>query len=287
MKKEQVQQRTMKNGKKLALSKFSWDEKTNTFATDESNVVLDLSEMNDCTIRCGSDCTITCGDYCTIRCGSDCTIRCGSRCAITYGYGCTIRCGSDCTITCGYGCTIRCGSRCVIIRKDTYQVIETSNSTIEICPYDIKGYVQNGIYSETNRPSIIADGILSEVIKTKGQVRKVINHGETKPSYLLEVDGVFSHGKTLKEARESFKYKISSRDTSQYDGLTLESKLTESEAIKLYRTITGACESGTKYFVEQLQDVPKSLNVKKLIELTTSQFNHEMLVEFFKEKNKA
>ena len=60
----------------------------------------------------------------------------------------------------------------------------------------------------TGKESIIADGILSEVLSTRqtqvGIIRKVRNHGETKQSCLLEVDGVFAHGKTLKEAKKSW-----------------------------------------------------------------------------------
>jgi len=157
---------------------------------------------------------------------------------------------------------------------------------IQLAPYDIKGYVENGLYSETGKLAIIADGILSEVINTKEKdgviVRKVINHGTKEQTYLLEIDGVYSHGKTLKEARESYKYKISNRDTSQFKDLTIESMLTDTEAIKLYRTITGACESGTRYFVENLKDKPNKLTVKELIELTKGQYNHDMLVKFFK-----
>ena len=70
---------------------------------------------------------------------------------------------------------------------------------------------------------------------------KVINYNETEESYIIEVDGIFSHGKTVKEAKESIIYKMKTRDLSEYKDLTLESVISKEEAIIMYRSITGAC----------------------------------------------
>ena len=240
MNKKEIQERVLKNGKKLALSKFSWSEKTKTFSTKENEIVLDFKGIYLATIKCGDS------------------------------------------------STIKCGEECVIIRQDIYQVFEKSNTKVQVCSYLIKGYLEEGIYSETGKPAIIADRIFSKVKSEKTNkgviIRKVINHGESKQSYLLEIDGVFSHGSTLQEAKESYKYKILNRDTSKYDGLTLDSKLTETKSIQLYRTITGACENGTRYFVENLKVKPRNLTVRSLIELTSGQYNHEILVKFFNKR---
>ncbi|WP_323150426.1 hypothetical protein, partial [Pseudomonas oryzihabitans] len=77
----------------------------------------------------------------------------------------------------------------------------------------------NGLYNGI--PHIIADGILSKIISQKGDIFKVINHGETETSYLIKKDDAYSHGKTLKEARDSLIYKLSNRDTSKYKDYTL------------------------------------------------------------------
>ena len=42
MYKKEVQQRVLQNGKPLDLNKFEWDEKTNTFSSEESGLVLDF-----------------------------------------------------------------------------------------------------------------------------------------------------------------------------------------------------------------------------------------------------
>ena len=141
--------------------------------------------------------------------------------------------------------------------------------------------MSNGIYSVTGKLAIIVDGILSEVISKKGDVYKVKNYNEKEISYLIHKDEIYSHGKTIKEAKESLIYKIGKRDTSIYKDLTMDSVLTIEEAIKMYRVITGACESGTKYFVNNLKEIPKKLSIKEIIKLTKGQYNHNLLTQFF------
>ena len=241
MNKKEVQQRVSQFGKKLALSKFSWDEKALIFSSTEDNLVIDFARVNGV--------TIISGNYSTQK----------------VGYNSTQKAGYNSTQT----------------DANSFALFSKSESIIKRAPYGIDGYVKNGIYSETGKPAIIADGILSHIIKKKGNVYKVRNHKDDFESYLIEIDGIYSHGKTLKEAKESYKYKIANRDTSKYNDFTLATKLTETEAIQMYRTITGSCEGGTKYFVENLKDKPKNITVEGLIELTKGQYNHSLLVEFF------
>ena len=128
------------------------------------------------------------------------------------------------------------------------------------------------------------DGIKCAILSHKKDVYKVKNFGENDTSYVIEKDGVFSHGKTLKEARESFIYKISNRDTSAYENLTLDSVVTFEEAVKMYRVITGACEAGTKYFVSQLSEVKKKYTIAEIIKLTEGQYGSDSFKKFFEEK---
>jgi len=58
MKKEEIQQRVLQNGKPLDLNKFEWDEKTNTFSSSEDDLVLDFKEINFCTFNTGYSCTL-------------------------------------------------------------------------------------------------------------------------------------------------------------------------------------------------------------------------------------
>lgn len=67
---KEVQQRVLQNGKPLAMTKFSWDEKTNTFSSQESGLMIDFSDQWDCTFNTGSNCTFKTGENCTFKTGS-------------------------------------------------------------------------------------------------------------------------------------------------------------------------------------------------------------------------
>ena len=140
------------------------------------------------------------------------------------------------------------------------------------------------LYNKEFHEVIEADGIISIILKKKGNVYKVVNLGEDKPSYLLCVDGIYSHGFTLKEAKDSLMYKISDRDTSKYENYRQSDVVSKEEAIKMYRTITGACEAGTRYFVENNNITKKEYKISEIIRLTKGQYNSEKFAEFFKNR---
>ena len=165
MNKKQVQQRVLQNGNPLPLDKFEWDEKTNTFSSNEDNLVLDFQGIDYCTFKTGSDCTFKTGSDCTFDTGSDCTFDTGFNCTFDTGSGCTFDTGSDCTFDTGcdcifktgsdctfktkFNCTFKTGSdctfdteeECVIVRRDIYEVIEIpANTKIKLNEYRVKGY---------------------------------------------------------------------------------------------------------------------------------------------------
>ena len=127
---------------------------------------------------------------------------------------------------------------------------------------------------------IIADNILSKVIKKKGNIYHVQNYGSDKITYLVKDGDIYSHGETLKEAKESLKYKISNRDISEFEKYTLDDELDDITIIRMYRAITGACEAGTKYFCEN-NKLPKKCTIRKAIELTQGQYGNESFRKFF------
>ena len=335
MNKKQVQQKVLQNGKPLALSKFTWCEKTMTFSSDEDNLVFAFQNIEGVKIisrdwsiqtagynstqtagngstqkaghnstqkagaystqtagagstqKAGHNSTQTAGAYSTQTAGAYSTQKAGAYSTQTAGAGSTHFIDDRCQVATGYESIIHVnGNDCAIINRNVFELIQPkSGDIIQISPDNIGGHLVNGIHSITGKKSIIADGILSEVISKKGNVYKVINHGKTKPSYLIESEvndkKVYSHGKTLKEARESLIYKLSDRDSSQYKDLTLDSVLSKEEAIKCYMTITGACISGTKYFVDRLKDDRKELSVEEIINLTQGQYGHDKFKDFF------
>ena len=261
-----------------------------------------------CTFKTGSDCTFNTGSYCTFKTGHDCTFNTVYVCTFNTGRGCTFdtshgctfntsscctfnadrNCtfdtGSDCTFKTGCECTFNTGNKSAVIRKDIFEVIILEkNINYQLAPYRQKGYLKDGVYSETGKKSIIADGILSEIISKKGNIYKVKNYNENKITYLIKEDNIFCHGETLKQAKDSLIYKISNRDTTIYKDWKLTDKKELKEIIKAYRVITGACESGTKYFCEN-NKLPKELTIEEAIELTKNEYNSEKFKEFFNNK---
>ena len=265
-----------------------------TFATHGN---CTFTTWDSCTFDTGSGCTFDTGDECVFATYSNCAFTTGAHCAFTTGSGCTFATADNCTFTaysrctfttrggCTFKtddtCTFNTGNNCVIVRRDVFEVIQPiAGDVIQLCPRAIAGHLVNGELEGV--PHIIADGILSRIINKKGDVYKVANHGEDVETFLVEQGEIFSHGATIKEARDSLIYKLVNKDTSAYVDMTLETELSLAESIEMYRTITGACESGVKYFVEQNQDkVKDKFTVKELISLTSGQYASNAFKEFF------
>lgn len=136
---------------------------------------------------------------------------------------------------------------------------------------------------------IKADGIFSRLERQCGNVYVLRDHGARKRTYLVtDGDGRYAHGDTIKAAKEDLLYKITSRDTSAYKGLTLDSELTFEDAIVAYRTITGACSSGTRDYIRHFLPKPHKdrYTVREIIELTAGRYGHDIFTQFFSEQEK-
>ena len=133
-----------------------------------------------------------------------------------------------------------------------------------------------------DRHYIKADGIFQEVVSHKGNVYRVKSIGSDKITYLAtDGDGRWAHGETLQDAKDDLIYKISNRDTSKYETLTLDSVLSLAEAIQCYRTITGACAAGTKGFVTSFPEVKEQYSIKEIINLTYDSYGGRKFADFF------
>ena len=131
---------------------------------------------------------------------------------------------------------------------------------------------------------INVDGIFAEKVNHHGNVWEVKKINGTKSFYIVtDGSGKYAHGDTIQEAKKNLVYKISNRDKSEYESLTLDSVLSFEEAIECYRVITGACSFGTKDFVENyLTDKKDKYTIKEVIELTKGRYGNEVFKDFFK-----
>jgi len=112
------------NGNPLPKDKYTWDEKTKTLSTKESNLVLDFSGI----------------DGVIFKTGSRCTFKTGSRCTFDTSYSCTFKTGSRCTFDTGSDCTFDTDYDCVVIRRDVYEVIELKEGQI----IKLNGHTEKG-----------------------------------------------------------------------------------------------------------------------------------------------
>ena len=137
-----------------------------------------------------------------------------------------------------------------------------------------------------DREYIKVDGIFTRIISKKGNVYRVQRIAHKEVEYLVtDGNGKWAHGATLDEAKKDLIYKISNRDTSRYEDLTLDSELTHADMIECYRVITGACGAGTRHFVEDIlpaDKVAEKYTIREVIELTRGQYGADTFANFFK-----
>ena len=160
--------------------------------------------------------------------------------------------------------------------------LDNNQLTEKVAPLKRKDAPAMLCWQWRDRLYIKADGIFQEVVSHKGNVYRVKSIGSDKITYLVtDGDNRWAHGETLQEAKDDLIYKISNRDTSKYESLTLDSVLTFEEAIQCYRTITGACAAGTKGFVTSLPEVKEQYSIREIIDLTYDSYGGHKFAEFF------
>jgi len=133
------------------------------------------------------------------------------------------------------------------------------------------------------RGYVRADGITHRLVEHKKMrgidVFKVKNfHDEV--SFVVKKGDLFSHGDTLKKAKEDLKYKISSRDTSEFKRWKITEAKPVEDMIRAYRSITGACEFGVKSFCSSKR-LKKKYTVKEVLKMTEGQYGSSEFKKFF------
>ena len=139
-------------------------------------------------------------------------------------------------------------------------------------------------WQRDDKAYIKVDGMFTEVDSHHGNVYRVHKVGSNRQLYLVtDGDNHWAHGDTLQEARADLIYKINDRDTSMYEGMTLDDTLTFEESIAAYRTITGACSPGTRdYIANRLPKPHKSkYSIGEIITLTNGEYGSGKFKEFF------
>jgi hypothetical protein len=142
---------------------------------------------------------------------------------------------------------------------------------------------ENSILTWQGGKFIKVDGIFTEVVSKRGNVYRVKKLNNPKVFYLITDGEKFSHGETLKEAKQDLIFKISNKTKDDYKNLKLTDSLSFEDSIVCYRVITGACSFGTKDFItNRLKSKKKKYLVSQIIELTNNEYGNNNFKNFFK-----
>ena len=155
------------------------------------------------------------------------------------------------------------------------------------CEADICGKKYN-IRMIDNIPCVIngksrnVDGFtIQKAVIAKNFKCGVFNNNEI--CYIAERDGVFAHGKTIKQAMYDVEFKGIDRESEcqKYKDYDMDTTLSVEDWYLVYRNITGACSLGAWSFING-GNFAGEYTLKQVIELTSGQYNSETFREFFK-----
>lgn len=122
----------------------------------------------------------------------------------------------------------------------------------------------------------IADGILARVLQSKGGLKKIMIVGKKTASWLASDDkGNYAHGDTSHEAVQELAFKSGERDVSQFANMPKNTVKTPQEWAFVYRMVTGACQYGTKRFVESKGVLKSEYTLAEIIEQTSGAYGSE------------
>jgi superfamily I DNA and/or RNA helicase len=134
--------------------------------------------------------------------------------------------------------------------------------------------VENASWVEVD----FSDNIFSRVLSTKGGVKKV-KTDNGKILYVASDDkGNHAHGDSIKQALDELAFKVGSRDVEQFRNMPKDTKKTPSEWALVYRMVTGACQSGTKMFVESKGKLKAKYTLAEIIEQTKGAYGHDKFI---------
>ena len=141
--------------------------------------------------------------------------------------------------------------------------------------------IRGDVYKWCGKIWSFFDGVQKEVATIR-KAGSITVYKMKDGTYAVHDGEACAHGETLKEAKADLIFKRTSKDLSEYKELTLDSKLTLEECIKMYRSITGACSLGTKEFCSK-RKLKKAYTVREVIEITDGAYGNDKLKEFFRE----
>ncbi len=142
--------------------------------------------------------------------------------------------------------------------------------------------LENGIYVPGRY--IYADNILTHVKREK-KIGDYTYYVGKIPGRDVIFDGTnYAHCGSFREGVAELAFKAAEdRGAEQYKGIDMDKPIPTEEAITMYRIITGACQQGTKAFVDSLGEVKDAYTVREIVELTRNAYRGDVFRRFFEE----
>ena len=132
---------------------------------------------------------------------------------------------------------------------------------------------------------LFADGILQTITSKKLlsnlTIYKTKKIAKDETSFVVYDGEYYSHGETLKQAKNDLMFKRTSQDTTKFKSWSLSDKKTIEELVEAYRSITGACSLGVKDFCAS-RKLKDSYTIKEAIEITKNSYENKKFADFFR-----
>ena len=94
--------------------------------------------------------------------------------------------------------------------------------------------------------------------------------------FFIAKKGIYtSHAVTIKAALEELAFKLGDRDVEQYRNMPRHTRKTPQDWAFVYRMVTGACQFGTKQFMESKGELKKTYTLSEILEQTKGAFGHD------------
>lgn len=142
--------------------------------------------------------------------------------------------------------------------------------------------LKNGDYVEGEY--LYCDTVLTHVKKKKQIGEYTVYFGKIPHRNVVSDGKFYAHCDNIRDGIADLLFKkAKNRGADQYKGLSLDTEMTVSELVMMYRVITGACRQGSEDFVKSMEELKERYTIREAIEITDGQYNSERFARFFLE----
>ena len=155
-------------------------------------------------------------------------------------------------------------------------------SSLETLPEGVVHKLSDGMYVPGEY--LYADGILTHIKRSKMIGEYTYYIGKISGRNVIFDGKNYAHCKSVSDGINELAFKTASnRGAEQYRGFDMDKPMTVTEAMTMYRVITGACQQGTQRFIDSLGELKEAYTVREIIGMTSGQYGGDAFRKFFEE----